>query len=278
MSVASSWEIDGSTKIGVFMSFKIKMQTLERFLRACLFYPCFIMGYGIYLAWIRYGIWRHPNDFQNMFLRQSHAMSHFFIGLCAKILSIRFHVENLESIQTLLNKGPVIFAVNHQSAFETLMCFAIEKTLRPIAKKELERIPLFGTCLRESSITISRDSKGFVELLKKSKDFLSKGLSLWIFPEGIRVLPFERKPLFAGLYAIAKANPGIPIVPVVHNSGSFFLRDSWLKRPGTITMRFLEPLFLRDQTKEVFMAHLTEILHTESDALSELAKQNLSQS
>ncbi len=278
MSVAGSWEIDGSTKIGAFMSLKTKMKTLQRFLRACLFYPCFIIGYGSYLVWIRYGIWKHPSAFQNTFSRQSYAMSRFFIGLCDKIFNIRFHQENFASIRNLLNKGPVIFAVNHQSAFETLMCFAIEQTLRPIAKKELEKIPLFGTCLRESSITISRDSKGFVELLKKSKDFLSKGLSLWIFPEGTRVLPFERKPLFAGLYAIAKANPGIPIVPVVHNSGSFFLRDSWLKRPGTMTMRFLDPLFLADQSKEVFMAHLTHILHTEADALSELAKQNLSQS
>jgi 1-acyl-sn-glycerol-3-phosphate acyltransferase len=62
-----------------------------------------------------------------------------------------------------------------------------------------------------------------------------------IFPEGTRVAPGEQPPLqpgFAGLYK----QLGLPVVPVALDSGRLWPRNSFVKRPGIVTVRFGEPI------------------------------------
>lgn len=62
-----------------------------------------------------------------------------------------------------------------------------------------------------------------------------------IFPEGTRVAPGEQPPLqpgFAGLYKALD----LPVVPVALDSGRLWPRNSFLKRPGIITIRLGDPV------------------------------------
>jgi 1-acyl-sn-glycerol-3-phosphate acyltransferase len=70
---------------------------------------------------------------------------------------------------------------------------------------------------------------------------VAAGRPILIFPEGTRVLPGEQPPLragFAGLYR----SLNLPVVPVALDSAKVSPRRSFIKRPGTVTFRFGDPI------------------------------------
>ena len=76
-------------------------------------------------------------------------------------------------------------------------------------------------------------------MIRGAKKMAGEGRPLVIFPEGTRVPHGERRPLqagFAGLYKML----GLQVIPVAVNSGPVYQQG--LKRPGTITYRFGEPI------------------------------------
>lgn len=92
-----------------------------------------------------------------------------------------------------------------------------------------------------------------------------------IFPEGQRSQPFERFPLSPGLAKLAQLHPDVPVIPMVHNAGLFYGMDRFEKFPGTIVVKFFPPIYGRDFSRKEFIAHLENLLHTESDKLSQEA-------
>ena len=76
-------------------------------------------------------------------------------------------------------------------------------------------------------------------MIVSARDKVEDGRPLVIFPEGTRVPHGEEPPLqsgFAGIYKLL----GLPVVPVAVESGPVYHRR--LKRPGTITYKFGEPI------------------------------------
>jgi 1-acyl-sn-glycerol-3-phosphate acyltransferase len=149
-------------------------------------------------------------------------------------------------IQGLANlpPGPCIIASKHQSSFETLMFHTIRADLVICLKKELTRIPLFGWYLvRAENIAIDRGgaAKAMRSLINGAQCAIENGLSILIFPEGNRRSIGAAPDYKPGVAALYKAL-GVPVVPVALNSGRFWGRRSFTKRPGTITVQFLEPI------------------------------------
>ena len=75
-----------------------------------------------------------------------------------------------------------------------------------------------------------------------------------------RTAPGERKPYqrgVAGLYLQLK----VPVVPVALNSGLYWGRRSFVKRPGTVVVEFLPPI-LPGLDKKRFLAELEERIET----------------
>ena len=62
-----------------------------------------------------------------------------------------------------------------------------------------------------------------------------------IFPEGTRGEPGAPLALQSGIAAIA-ARTGLPVIPVATNSGCFWGRRSFFKRPGTIRIIIGQPI------------------------------------
>ena len=62
-----------------------------------------------------------------------------------------------------------------------------------------------------------------------------------IFPEGTRVAPGESGSYHPGAAALYR-HLDIPVVPVAVNSGLFWGRNAFRKRPGTIVLEYLEPI------------------------------------
>lgn len=170
--------------------------------------------------------------------RVADAWTGFHRASARALLGIRTRIEGE------VPAGAAIVAAKHQSMFETLEFQQILDTPATVMKSELRRIPLWGRLTRAYGIiAVDRDGGGAAlrKLLREAAEAVAEGRPVVIFPEGTRVAPGERPPLepgFAGLYRAL----GLPVVPVALDSGRVWPRRSWIKRPGTVTMRFGSPI------------------------------------
>jgi 1-acyl-sn-glycerol-3-phosphate acyltransferase len=137
-----------------------------------------------------------------------------------------------------------IIAMKHQSAWDTLILPALLGDPAPVVKRELLLIPFYGWyAARAGSIAIDRKGgAGAVRrMIAAARAIAAAGRPIVIFPEGTRVAPGERRPYQPGVAALYQAL-GLPLVPAAVNSGLFWGRRSFVKRPGRITLEFLEPI------------------------------------
>jgi 1-acyl-sn-glycerol-3-phosphate acyltransferase len=139
--------------------------------------------------------------------------------------------------------GQVFYAGKHQAIYETIDLMVELGSPAIIMRREFERVPIWGwAAKRYGVITIDRSaSAGALRgMLRQAKLALGQGRSVLLFPEGTRVKVGEQPPLksgFAGLYKML----ALPVVPVASDSGVLWPKKG-LKRAGTITFRFGEPI------------------------------------
>jgi 1-acyl-sn-glycerol-3-phosphate acyltransferase len=156
------------------------------------------------------------------------------------LCGLRYRIIGAENIP----KSPSIVLSKHQSAWETL---AFQEIFPPqvwVLKKELLRIPFFGWGLAMTSpIAIDRSAKkkALEQIVDQGKDRLKQGFWIVVFPEGTRIPPGQR-----GKYRIGGAwlatHTNVPVVPVAHNAGEFWGRNSFVKHSGTITVSIGQPI------------------------------------
>jgi 1-acyl-sn-glycerol-3-phosphate acyltransferase len=158
--------------------------------------------------------------------------------------NIRHEIKGLENIPTT----PSIILAKHQSAWETLAFQAIFPTQVYVLKRELLWIPIFGWGLAMSSpIAIDRSAgrEALKKLVAKGKARLEKGLWVVIFPEGTRKAPGERGKYHIGGAWLA-SHTQTQVVPVAHNAGEFWAKNSFIKKPGVIQIHIGKPIQTTD--------------------------------
>jgi len=162
------------------------------------------------------------------------------LWLLRVLCGIRMEVRGWENIP----KEPCIVLCKHQSAWETI---ALQKVFPPqvwVLKRELLWLPFFGWGLAMTSpIAIERSDgrEAMKQLLKQGKERLKMGFCVVIFPEGTRI-PYGQRSKYKIGGAMLAASSGAPAVPVAHNAGKLWGRNSFLKRPGVITMSIGVPV------------------------------------
>lgn len=159
---------------------------------------------------------------------------------------LRHEVTGLENIPD----GPCIIMCKHQSAWETLALQLVFPAQVWVLKKELLWIPIYGWALATMEpIAIDRASgmRALRQIVDKGRPKLEKGLCVVIFPEGTRTPPGQRQKYQPGGGMLA-AQTGYPVVPVAHNSGCFWPRQSLKKWPGTIRMVIGPPIDPKGKT------------------------------
>jgi 1-acyl-sn-glycerol-3-phosphate acyltransferase len=172
--------------------------------------------------------------------RITSSWTRLMLFLLRVICGIEYRVLGAEHIP----KKPSIVLSKHQSAWETL---AFQKIFPPqvwVLKKELLRIPFFGWGLAMTSpIAIDRSSgkAALEQVVEQGRDRLRQGFWVVIFPEGTRIAPGKKgKYRIGGAWLATHVN--VPVVPVAHNAGEFWGRNSFIKRPGTITVSIGAPI------------------------------------
>lgn len=161
----------------------------------------------------------------------------WFLFTARTLLGINIRIEG--PLPTM----PVLIAIKHQSAFETIALLALFDRPATVMKAELQKIPFWGwAAARQGAIFVDRDgsSASLRAMMKAAQRAVAARRPIVIFPEGTRVAVGEAPPLaagFAGLYKISR----YPVVPIALDSGTLWTKD-FIKRPGTITWRIGETI------------------------------------
>lgn len=138
----------------------------------------------------------------------------------------------------------VIYAAKHQSAWETIVLYAILKAPITVMKRELLFLPFIGLFfMRAGCIAVNRSGgmKALRALRIAAQRIREKPRSVLIFPQGTRVLPRTPHDYQIGVFTLYDVS-GFAVVPIALDSGRVWPRNGWLKFPGRVHVCFLEPI------------------------------------
>jgi len=183
------------------------------------------------------------------------------------ICGVRIEVRGRERVP----QGAVLYAAKHQSAWDTIALLPICGFPAVVLKRELTWIPLYGWyILRLNMIPVDRaaGARALKDMVRLSRREADSGHSLLIFPQGTRVAVGAKSPYQPGVAALY-GQLGRACVPVALNSGQVWPRRTFLRRPGTIVVEFLNPIppGLR---REPFMTTLEAQIEAAADALAKI--------
>jgi len=154
------------------------------------------------------------------------------------ICNITYDIRGMQNV--IINQDkPVILLSKHQSAWETIAYISLfPKQLCYVFKKELLKIPFFGwamAMLRMIHIDRSQRDKAAIAVAEQGKVRLSEGCWIIIYPEGTRV-PVGKQIVYQKGGARLAVNTQANVIPIAHNAGHVWPKNSFLKYPGVVTL------------------------------------------
>ena len=181
--------------------------------------------------------------------------------LMRHILGLDYRVRGRERLPEPVSN--VIFAVKHQSAWDTITAHLLVQDPAIALKQELTKVPIFGRCLLHAGmIKVDRDkgTQALRSLVEGGRRALARGSPILIFPEGTRTPLGSRRRYHPGVAALYK-QLHVPVIPVALNSGLYWGRRRFEKRSGTILVEFLDPI-QPGLDRKAFMAELEQRIET----------------
>jgi len=149
---------------------------------------------------------------------------------------------------------PVLFVGNHNSYFDVIILYSMTPGLTGfVAKKEIEKVPLLRVWMR-FLYCLFLDRKNTKEGLKtilQGIEYVKKGISIVIFPEGTRNTTDEDiQPFKEGSLKFAEKT-GCAIIPVTQNNtrNIWEAHMPWIKAAHT-TIEFGKPIYIKELGEE----------------------------
>lgn len=162
----------------------------------------------------------------------------FWLRLCC---GVKVDVQGRENLP---RDGAYVVIANHQSEWETLYFLTLVRPQCTVLKQELLKIPFFGWALgllKPIALDRSKKRGALKQLLTQGKERLAEDIPVLIFPQGTR-LPVGKLGKFNKGGAMLAASAGVPVVPMVHDAGVFWPGKSFVKYPGTVTLKIGKPV------------------------------------
>ena len=156
------------------------------------------------------------------------------VWLLKVVCGMDYRIQGEENIP---EEASIIMS-NHQSAWETLALQFIFPPQVWVLKKELLWIPIFGwglATLKPIAINRKAGGKALMQVVEQGTERLKKGIWITIFPEGTRIEPGKTR-RFGKSGGVLAGTSGTLIVPVAHNAGLLWGKNSFVKRPGVIDL------------------------------------------
>lgn len=185
--------------------------------------------------------------------------------------------RKVEGIENLDPKGTYVMVLNHNSMVDILSIYNLPLVFKWVSKKEVYRIPIVGRLLlAHGDIVINRAStKEAMQLVHtRGKQWLAKGASVAIFPEGTRSKDSEIHNFKAGAFILAK-DAEVPILPIVLDGTDRVVRKGFFMNwSNRITIKILPPVSKQDVVERPIKEVMAEVHDNMVNALAEIRKNN----
>lgn len=166
------------------------------------------------------------------------------------------HPHNLNRVK------PAVYAISHQSSIDFVLIGSMIDNFLSVSNHPVSDFWLFCRIPRWVGVFYmpKENTSASIEGYNRLGDALSRGASVFLFPEGTRNFSSELKPFHKGAFRLAQ-DYGVPVVPVViDGTGKIAAKGSNLARTQSsvdITVSFLDPVYpdegekLRDYVNRV---------------------------
>jgi 1-acyl-sn-glycerol-3-phosphate acyltransferase len=144
----------------------------------------------------------------------------------------------------LVEGAPRVFIANHVSWFDIPAMIEVLPHYGFVAKRELERIPLFGAAARAVGVIfIDRENrKAAFGAYEDAAQRIRAGHPVLVYPEGTRGTSYALRSFKKGPFVLAIGSQA-PVVPVViHGTIEVNPRGQFRANSGTVHVHLLDPI------------------------------------
>ena len=183
--------------------------------------------------------------------------------ICGVRLTVIGH-ENIPADQA------VLYVANHNSYFDFIITYALCPGLTGyISKDTLGKVPLLNIWMRRLyCLFMNRDDmKQSLKVILQGAEYIKKGISICIFPEGTRGDSQKIAPFKNGSMKIAERT-GCPVIPVaISNSREILYNHMPYVKPAHVIVEYGKPIYPKELSKEDRKALGTMTQHVIQDML-----------
>lgn len=213
------------------------------------------------------------------------SIGYFFLRLWSWTFSlltlIRYRFYGRENIR---RNQSYIFVSNHTSFLDLPgLTMLIPGQYRPLAKKELLKIPVFGWITKSAAVVVDRSSpESRKRSMDRLKSLLLHGISILIFPEGTQNRTTQvLQPFRDGAFRIA-IDTQQPVLPlVILGAGPLMPPGTINLKPGLIRIYSGEEISTTELTtqdtrelKDRTFAIMADMIHSQQDGVRKTTTRN----
>lgn len=173
--------------------------------------------------------------------------------LCLKTTGADITIIGHENVPT---DQAVLYICNHRSFFDILLTYVQCPGLTGyVSKKEMEKFPLLSNWMKYLYCLFldRKDIKEGLKTIKTAIEYVKKGISICIFPEGTRNKngsELEMLPFHEGSFKIATRS-GCPIIPIAITNSSAIFEDHFPKiKPVKVVVEYGKPIYPTELSRE----------------------------
>lgn len=201
---------------------------------------------------------------RKVLIRAAQAWGTSSVWLLKVLVGMRVEIRGRERIPP----GGLLVAAKHQSFLETFALLPLVDDPAFILKRELLWIPLFGwLAWKAGMVPIDRSggAQALAAMNRRARAEIAAGRQILIFPEGTRRAAGAPPAYKFGVAHLYRAF-GVACLPVALNSGLYWPRRQFIRRPGTAVIEILDPI-PPGLSRDVFLQELQDRIETASNRL-----------